>query len=158
MSWGKCPKDLLGNSLAPFVLPGMRTGGGAVLSAWTCCQAPGDIPGLLAGTDVDALISDSGSNQQFSFALTTLPTASTVVAAHMPSLFTLNKGKQKLFSAEHGACGRGYLWCDRGGTLPFSLWMPGDFFFPLKTVTDTQPSTKPLHTASGHQNAQERFL
>lgn len=58
-----------------------------------------------------ALISDSGSNQRFSFALTTLPTASTVVVAHMSSLFTLNKEKQKLFSAEHSACGRGYLQC-----------------------------------------------
>lgn len=56
-------------------------------------------PGSQQGLTSIALISDSGSNQRFSFALTTLPTASTVVAAHMSSLFTLNKEKQKLFLA-----------------------------------------------------------
>lgn len=84
----------------------------------------GSQQGLTA--DVRLSLFLTGSNQQFSFALTTLPTANTVVA-HMSFLFTLNKEKQKLFSAEHSACGRGYLQCDCG-TLPFSLWLPGDFF------------------------------
>lgn len=93
-----------------------------------CCHAPGDTLGLLAGTgcwpQLSLFLTLVATN---SFALTT-PPANTVVLAHTSFLFTLNKEKQKLFSAERSACGWGYLQCDQG-IWPFSLWLPGDFFF-----------------------------
>lgn len=99
LSHEKHPQDL-GGSLVPFLLPVIRPGererGPKGLDPAVVPQVTflGSGQGLAAALIV--FISNSGGNQQFSFALTT-PTASTVVLAHTSFLFTLNKEKQKLF-------------------------------------------------------------